>query len=69
MPTTHLAMAHTIWADVWETSNVPVDVRSDAVKMVEDVFNACNEEVVQRMVEAKKTTLEKAKSNIVEKQN
>ena len=44
---------------------LPIDVRSDAVEVVEDVFNACDEEVVQRMAEAKKTTLEKAKSNIV----
>ena len=43
---------------------LPIDVRSDAVEVVEDVFNACDEEVVQRMVEAKKATLEKVKSNI-----
>ena len=42
-----------------------IDVRPDAVKVDEDIFTACNEEAVQRMAEAKKATLEKAKSNII----
>ena len=44
---------------------LPIDVRSDAVEVDEDILTACNEEAVQRMTEAKQATLEKAKSNIV----
>ena len=38
-----------------------IDVNSDTVEVVEYAFNACKEEVVERMVEVKKTTLEMAK--------
>ena len=44
---------------------LPIDVRSDAVEAVDDVFTAVDEETFQKMVEAKKATLEKAKTNIV----
>ena len=39
---------------------LPIDVRSDAVEAVNDVFTAINEEMVKKMAEAKKATLEKA---------
>ena len=39
---------------------LPIDVRSDAVEAVDDVFTAVDEETFQKMVEA-----EKAKTNIV----
>ena len=42
-----------------------IDVRSDAVEAVDDVFTTVVEETFQKMVEAKKATLEKAKTNIV----
>ena len=44
---------------------LPIDIRSDAVEAVDDVFTAVDEEMFQKMVEAKEATLEKAKTNIV----
>ena len=44
---------------------LPTDVRSDAVEAVDNIFTAVDEETFQKMVEAKKATLEKPKMNIV----
>lgn len=44
---------------------LPIDVRSDAVEAVDDIFTAVNEEMVKKMAEAEKATLEKAKMNII----
>ena len=48
---------------------LPIDVRSAAIEAVDNVFTAVDEEMVKKMAEAQKTTLETAKMNIVTAQD